>query len=290
MTAKDWLIALGVIIAWGVNFLFMKFALYDVSPMVLGMLRFLFLLLPAIFFLSRPAVPWRWLIAYGLTISFGQFAFMFLALSMGVPTGLAALVHQSQAFFTVLLALLIFQESIMKHQLLAMLIAVMGLVLIGVGQYQGELSSVGLMVVLMGSLSWAAGNLIVKKIGAVNPLSLVVWGNLSALAAFTLGSLWLYGADGMVEQIADLKGLGWLGVLYLAYVASLLGYGGWGYLLSRHSSSQVTPLALFVPVVALFAGMAVLSERLSVWHWLGVVLVMMSLIVHVFGARYLGHH
>lgn len=290
MTAKDWLIALGVIIAWGVNFLFMKFALYDVSPMVLGMLRFLFLLLPAIFFLSRPAVPWRWLIAYGLTISFGQFAFMFLALSMGVPTGLAALVHQSQAFFTVLLALLIFQESIMKHQLLAMLIAVMGLVLIGVGQYQGELSSVGLMVVLMGSLSWAAGNLIVKKIGAVNPLSLVVWGNLSALAAFTLGSLWLYGADGMVEQIADLKGLGWLGVLYLAYVASLLGYGGWGYLLSRHPSSQVTPLALFVPVVALFAGMAVLSEWLSVWHWLGVVLVMMSLIVHVFGARYLGHH
>lgn len=251
---------------------------------------FFFLLLPAIFFLSRPAVPWRWLVAYGLTISFGQFAFMFLALSMGVPTGLAALVHQSQAFFTVLLALLIFQESIMKHQLLAMLIAVMGLVLIGVGQYQGELSSVGLMVVLMGSLSWAAGNLIVKKIGAVNPLSLVVWGNLSALAAFTLGSLWLYGADGMVEQIADLKGLGWLGVLYLAYVASLLGYGGWGYLLSRHSSSQVTPLALFVPVVALFAGMAVLSERLSVWHWLGVVLVMMSLIVHVFGARYLGHH
>lgn len=290
MTAKDWLIALGVIIAWGMNFLFMKFALYDVSPMVLGMLRFVFLLLPAIFFLSRPAVPWRWLVAYGLTISFGQFAFMFLALSMGVPTGLAALVHQSQAFFTVLLALLIFQESIMKHQLLAMLIAVMGLVLIGVGQYQGELSSVGLMVVLMGSLSWAAGNLIVKKIGAVNPLSLVVWGNLSALAAFTLGSLWLYGADGMVEQIADLKGLGWLGVMYLAYVASLLGYGGWGYLLSRHPSSQVTPLALFVPVVALFAGMAVLSERLSVWHWLGVVLVMMSLIVHVFGARYLGHH
>lgn len=290
MTAKDWLIALGVIIAWGVNFLFMKFALYDVSPMVLGMLRFVFLLLPAIFFLSRPAVPWRWLIAYGLTISFGQFAFMFLALSMGVPTGLSALVHQSQAFFTVLLALFIFQESIMKHQLLAMLIAVMGLVLIGVGQYQGELSSVGLMVVLMGSLSWAAGNLIVKKIGAVNPLSLVVWGNLSALAAFTLGSLWLYGADGMVEQIADLKGLGWLGVMYLAYVASLLGYGGWGYLLSRHPSSQVTPLALFVPVVALFAGMAVLSERLSVWHWLGVVLVMMSLIVHVFGARYLGRH
>lgn len=290
MTAKDWLIALGVIIAWGVNFLFMKFALYDVSPMVLGMLRFVFLLLPAIFFLSRPAVPWRWLIAYGLTISFGQFAFMFLALSMGVPTGLSALVHQSQAFFTVLLALFIFQESIMKHQLLAMLIAVMGLVLIGVGQYQGELSSVGLMVVLMGSLSWAAGNLIVKKIGAVNPLSLVVWGNLSALAAFTLGSLWLYGADGMVEQIADLKGLGWLGVMYLAYVASLLGYGGWGYLLSRHPSSQVTPLALFVPVVALFAGMIVLSEWLSVWHWLGVVLVMMSLIVHVFGARYLGRH
>lgn len=54
MANKDWLIAIAVILIWGINFIFMKIALFDVSPMVLGMLRFAFLLFPAIFFLARP--------------------------------------------------------------------------------------------------------------------------------------------------------------------------------------------------------------------------------------------
>lgn len=285
MSKKDTLIALGVILAWGINFMFMKFALFDVSPMVLGMLRFALLIVPAIFFLPRPKVAYGWLILYGLTISFGQFAFMFLALSMDVPTGLAALVHQSQVFFTVLLTFLLFKESVRRHHLFAMLIAVVGLCLIGIGQYQGSLALIGLFVVMAGSFSWALGNIVVKKLGAVNPLSLVVWGNLSALLAFTLTSVWLYGFQGVGEQIAHLNWHGWLSVMYLSYVASLLGYGGWGYLLSRYPASQVTPLALLVPVVALLAGMLVLSERLLLWHWLGIVVVMMALVIHVFGAK-----
>ncbi|WP_335583256.1 hypothetical protein [Moraxella bovoculi] len=47
---------------------------------------------------------------------------------------------------------------------------------------------------------------------------------------------------------------GWASVLYLDYVASLLGYAGWGYLLSKHPASQVAPLALLVPVSALLVG------------------------------------
>lgn len=285
MANKDWLIAIAVILIWGINFIFMKIALFDVSPMVLGMLRFAFLLLPAIFFLARPPLLWRWLILYGLTISFGQFAFMFLALSMGVPTGLAALVHQSQVFFTVILAALVFKEGVRRHHFFAMMIAAVGLFLIGVGQFQGEMAVIGLFVVMAGSFSWALGNIVVKKLGNINPISLVVWGNLSTFVAFTAGSLCLYGADGVGVQIANLKPLSWLSILYLAYVASLLGYAGWGYLLLRYPASQVTPLALFVPVVALLAGMLFMAEQLTAWHWLGIVVVMASLLIHVFGAK-----
>lgn len=285
MVKKDWLIALSVVLIWGINFIFMKIALHDVSPMVLGMLRFAFLLMPALLFLARPKVALRWLILYGLTISFGQFAFMFLALSMGVPTGLAALVHQSQVFFTVLLSALIFKEGVRSHHLLAMLMAAAGLSLIGMGQYQGDLALVGLFVVMAGSFSWALGNIVVKKLGNVNPMSLVIWGNVSTFWAFAIGSLLLYGIDGVVAQVVSLRFGGWLSVLYLAYVASLLGYGGWGYLLSRHPASQVTPLALLVPVVALVAGMVVFGERLTLLHWLGIVVVMAALLVHVFGAK-----
>lgn len=284
MTRTDQLIALGVVFAWGINFMFMKIALGDITPVVLGMLRFAFLLFPAIFILKKPPVPWRWLAVYGLTISFGQFGFMFLALSMDVPTGLAALIHQSQVFFTVILAVLIYKESIKINHLIGMLLAVVGLMLIGVGQYE-RTALIGLFVVMSGSLSWAVGNLVVKKIGAVNPLSLVVWGNVSSLLAFSLVSFGLYGADGVMTQVATLSWDGWASVLYLAFVASLLGYAGWGDLLSRYPASQVTPLALLVPVVALVVGFVFLDERLNLWHWSGIVVVMISLLIHVFGFK-----
>lgn len=125
---------------------------------------------------------------------------MFLALSMDVPTGLSALLHQSQVFMTVLLVAIMFKEAALRHHLIAMIAAAVGLALIG-GQYQGNSPLVGLWVVLAASFCWAVGNIVVKKLGAVNPLSLVAWGNILALGAFAVGSLWLYGIDGLSAQV-----------------------------------------------------------------------------------------
>lgn len=126
---------------------------------------------------------------------------MFLALSMDVPTGLSALLHQRQVFMTVLLVAIMFKEAALRHHLIAMIAAAVGLALIGVGQYQGNSPLVGLWVVLAASFCWAVGNIVVKKLGAVNPLSLVAWGNILALGAFAVGSLWLYGIDGLSAQV-----------------------------------------------------------------------------------------
>ena len=143
MDIKDSLIALAVIVVWGVNFYFMKLALREVSPMVLGMLRFVCVLLPAVLLIRRPPVRWYWLAAYGTTISFGQFGFMFTALSVGMPTGLAALLVQAQVFFTVLIAALLLHEPVKPNHLLAIVIAAAGLLLIGVGQYSGAMPLAG---------------------------------------------------------------------------------------------------------------------------------------------------
>lgn len=139
MNLKNYLLILLVIGIWGVNFLFMKFALNEIPPMVLGMLRFFCVVFPAVFLLKRPPVPWHLLTAYGLTISFGQFALMFTALDLGLPTGLAALMLQVQVFFTVLIAGIVLREPVLAHHLLGMFTAAVGLVFIGIGHYQGQL-------------------------------------------------------------------------------------------------------------------------------------------------------
>ena len=64
-------------------------------PLMLAGLRFMLVAFPALLFVARPAIPLR-LLGYGLTISFGQFAFLFCAIGLGMPAGLASLVLQAQ--------------------------------------------------------------------------------------------------------------------------------------------------------------------------------------------------
>lgn len=63
---------------------------------------------------------------------------MFMAIAQGMPTGLAALLHQAQVFFTVLMAAWWLGEPVRRHQALGMGLAALGLGLIGAGQYRGR--------------------------------------------------------------------------------------------------------------------------------------------------------
>ncbi len=80
-------------------------------PLMLAGLRFLLVAFPAIFFVARPKIPFTLLLGYGLTISFGQFAFLFCAIKFGMPAGLASLVLQAQAFFTIILGAFCFWRT-----------------------------------------------------------------------------------------------------------------------------------------------------------------------------------
>lgn len=286
MHTKDYLILFSVVLIWGVNFLAMKIGLNDVPTLILGMVRFLLILLPAVFFFKKPNAPWIYLILYGLTISFGQFSLMFLALSWHFPTGLSALILQAQVFLTVLFSCILLKESVKPNHLVGMITAGVGLTLIGVGQYQGGFSLIGMLPVLGAAFSWAIGNVIVKKIGQVNPLSLVIWGNISAFMAFTIFSVFNYGVGGVMSHLANFSTLGILSVMFLAYVASYVGYTGWGYLLARHSASKVTPFIMLVPVIALVVGYMALKERLILWHYVGILTVLFGLGVHLLDGRW----
>ena len=97
MTRKDGLLALLVVVV-GLNFVVIKLGLHNMPPLMLAGLRFMLVAFPALLFVARPAIPLRLLLGYGLTISFGQFAFLFCAIGLGMPAGLASLVLQAQAF------------------------------------------------------------------------------------------------------------------------------------------------------------------------------------------------
>ncbi|KIU52541.1 acetylserine transporter [Pseudomonas putida] len=284
MPLKDLLLALVVIVAWGLNFVVIKVGLDGLPPMLLGGLRFVLVLFPAIFFIKRPQLPWRWLLAYGTTISLGQFAFLFEAMGNGMSPGLASLVLQSQAFFTLFFAAMFLGERLRAASLLGLLVAAGGLALIG-SENGSHVPFLALVLTLCAAACWAMGNIITRRFGNIDLVALVIWGALIPPLPFFALSWWLEG-PALIES--SLRGIGLNSILalaYLAFIATMLGYSLWSGLLSRYPAGKVAPFSLLVPVVGLSSSALLLGERLSTLQCWGGVLVMVGLLINVFGSR-----
>ncbi|MFK3942731.1 EamA family transporter [Pseudomonas monteilii] len=284
MPLRDLLLALVVIVVWGLNFVVIKIGLDGLPPMLLGALRFALVAFPAVFFIKRPQLPWRWLIAYGATISLGQFAFLFQAMYSGMPPGLASLVLQSQAFFTLFFAALFLREPLRPASLAGLLVAAGGLALIG-SEDSSHVPLLALVLTLCAGAMWGMGNIITRRFGSVDLVALVIWGGLIPPLPFLALSYWLEGPDLIGQALA---GIGWhsIGALaYLAFIATMLGYSLWSTLLSRHPAGKVAPFSLLVPVIGLSSSAWLLGERLSAIQGWGALLVMLGLLINVFGAR-----
>jgi len=282
VSPRDLLSALIVILAWGVNFVVIKVGLHCVPPMLLGALRFSLVAVPAVFFVKRPAVPFRWVFAYGATISLGQFVLLFYAMSVGMPAGLASLVLQAQAFFTLIFAAMILGEQVRGPNILGLLIAACGLAVIGM-QAGHAMTVAGFLLTVAASAMWGIGNVITKRMGKVDLLSLVVWASLVPPLPFLALSLVMEGPARIEASLAAISTTSVLAIVYLAFIATMLGYTLWGKLLGRYPASQVAPFSLLVPIVGLASAALLLDEGLSSMQFVGAVLVMAGLVVNVFG-------
>ena len=284
---KDLLLILTVILVWGVNFAVIKVGVADVPPLMLGGLRFMLAAFPALLFLRPPKVPIRLYLLYGLTISVGQFSLLFTAIHIGMPTGLASLVLQSQAFFTMLFAALWLKEPWHANQLAGLVLAAGGLVLIG-SAHGLTMPLAGFMLTIAAASMWACGNIVTRAVGRhgpMNQLAFVVWASLVPPVPLLLLSAWIEGPPAMATALAQFNWTAFGAVAYLAWAATLFGYGVWTALLSRYPANRIAPFSLLVPLVGLTTGWLVFGEVLKPVHFAGGALLMAGLLVNLFGGR-----
>jgi O-acetylserine/cysteine efflux transporter len=290
-TQRDYLQALAVVVIWGLNFVVMKIGLPGLGPMLLGALRFAAASLPFIFWVRRPQVPWRYLVGYGLVQGVGQFGLLFTGIQMGMTAGMASVVMQAQAFFTLLLAVPLLGERARGYQWAGLLLSAVGLGLLAAahGDQPGQMTLVGFLLTLGAALMWASSNLVVRWMGRVapsyDPLAFIVWTSLVPVLPFLALAV---AADGVAATLHTLLGLGLrqaLAVAFLALLATLLAYTLWTGLLKRHPVARVAPYSLLVPVVGLAAAYAVLGEQMLPLQWLGTLAVLLGLLVNQFGGR-----
>ncbi|MFA6994732.1 MAG: EamA family transporter [Candidatus Paceibacterota bacterium] len=284
MNRKDIGLAILVVAIWGFNFVAIKVGLKEIPPILLCALRFFLAAFPAVFFIKRPAVPFRLVIAFGLVMFAFQFALLFSGMSAGTTAGLASLVLQVQVFFTVVLAVIFLAEQPSLWQIAGALTSFsgIGLVAINIG---GEVSALGLVLIVAAAASWGIGNLIAKTLGKVDMLALVVWGSLVAWPPLLLLSCLLEQGSWSLEGISHLSWLTIAAVGYIVYPATLLGFAVWSWLLSHYPAATVAPFALLVPVFGFTSSALALGEPLYAWKVAAAMLIIAGLCINLMGAR-----
>jgi O-acetylserine/cysteine efflux transporter len=281
MSPRDTLSALLTATVWGLTFVAIKFGVGEAPPFLLTALRFAFAAVPAVFFIKPPAATPALVVLYGLLIGVGQFGLLFVAFGLGMSVGLASVVMQLQAFFTILLAWAFMRERPTRRQTIATIITFAGVGVIGAARL-GGVSFWPFAMTLAAAFCWGAGNLVGKLAGRVDPLAFMVWSSLVAPAPmFALSLIFEHGRTlpALLHPTAMLI----ICVIVISYGGTLLGFGLWSRLLMHYPAAVVAPFALLTPVVGMVAARLIFGETLSPIEFAGAILVMAGLSFNVLG-------
>ena len=287
MSLRHSLLALFVVVIWGANFVIIDAGQEDVPPLLFLALRFVVVCVPAVFFLKPPGIGWRQLLMIGAFLSLGQFTLLYLALSLGMPPGLASLLLQTQVMFSIVVAAFVLRERPTRRQIIGVAMGMLGLALVVVGHSQAA-PWLPLVITLASALAWAIGNVLARRAQASSGLSLVVWSGLVVpLPAFALSLL----VDSPPVVWQALTGLSWVAIfstVFTAVFASLIGYGIWNSLLARYPTGAVVPFTLLVPVVGILAAWLVQGEVPTTTEFLGGAIMLAGLAAAVLQPRQRG--
>lgn len=282
------LLALLVVLVWGMNFLFVSFGLTEIPPLLLCALRFLLASVPAIFFIKAPSASFRIIAIYGLVMFALQFALLFLGMSMGMPAGVASILLQVQVFFSMFFAVVFLDEQPNLGQILGALVSFSGIALVAM-HFDSDVSLAGFLFILAAAATWGIGNLITKQIKGgttSNTMALIVWGSFIACLPMFIISLLIEGPASFVATMAHITWKGVGSLFYIVFASTWIGYGVWNWLIARYPVGMIAPFALLVPVVAMLSSVLFLGESFQLWKLVAGLLVIGGLCINILGSRF----
>ena len=263
------LLAFAVVAVWGTNFVVIKAALGDFPPFLFALLRFVFSALPFVLFVRRPAVAWRWLALYGVFLGAGQFGLLYYAMRADISPGLASLLIQTQAFFTIGLSMLAFRERVAGIAIAGTALAGAGLAVIA-WHLDATITARGVVAVLGAAACWACANIVVKRAARaggerIDMLAFIVWSSVFAVPPLVAMTLAFEGADATWQAVRTAHLDAWAALAWQVVGNTLFGFAAWSWLLTRYDAAVVSPYALLVPVFGMASSALLLGEPLPPW-------------------------
>jgi len=283
MKPADIFLATLVAAIWGLAFVASRLALDELSPALMTTMRFAIAAVPCLF-VRKPNVSWPLLIAISFTLFLGQFLAQAYGIAHGVPVGLASVIVQSQALFTIAFAVIAFGEVPSRTQTIGIGVAALGLLMIcGTVGYD---FSVGAFAVLMiCPVSFAVGNLLLRRARDVPMFDLFAWLCLASAVPLLVLTLIVDGPLPAWHALRNMSPTGVISIFTIGAISTSIAYWLWGRLLRDYTAAQVVPFALLVPFVGAAASSIVFGERFGPLRLAGMIVVIAGIAIMLLSKR-----
>ncbi|AQZ51606.1 DMT family transporter [Martelella mediterranea] len=276
MSAKELGAALLVPLIWGIQFVTTKVGVDSFPPLFFVALRFAGV---AVLFLpfARGASRREILACAVISVFFGGLCFglTFAGIHLGTA-GIAAVMAQLMAPFTVLFAWPLLGEKPTGQVFFGLTIAFLGVALAMADPGAGVPVAAALLV-LGGAAAQGLGNVLAKRLGPIPPMRLMAWLSIFTVPETLLASSLLETGQWQAVRQADLAA--WGSLAYATLLGAGVGFALWFWLLGRLPMSRVAPFALLQTVVAMALGVVAMGDQVTLSLVLGALLCLSGVLL-----------
>lgn len=253
---------------WSTGFIVARYATNDADPMAFLSARLIVasLILAAIAHLSNAPRPTahesKWSIVVGLGIHATYLGGVFVAIDLGLPSGVGALVVGLHPVITAVAGGAMLGEHLNFRQWGGVILGFTGVVLVVVNRLTDDTLNLPLRAVIavsLATLGMSIGTLIQRQRCAATPL---LWGSAIQYASSAIALVVLAGLSGQTKLLftsSTIWSLAWsIGVLSIAAVLTML------WLLQHRAAASVSSLFFLVPALSAIEAAVLFDEQLNV--------------------------
>lgn len=281
-----------IYVVWGSTYYFIGVAMKGLPPFLLGAFRFTiagFILLAVCYFRKEPIFK-KSLIKKsaisGIVLLFIDMAVVMLAQNY-VSSSLVAIIASSTAIWIMALDAPMWKKNFRSPAvILGIIIGFLGVMMLYVEQFRydnqpGEHREYGVLLLLIGCISWALGTLYAKYRSSgeeeVNAFAGSAWQMLFASAAFWICAI--INGDVVNTNLHAVPVTSWMSLVYLIVFGSIMAYSAYVWLLKVRPATEVATHAYVNPFVAVFLGMTLGKEDVTWIQLVGLVVILLSVML-----------
>jgi drug/metabolite transporter (DMT)-like permease len=276
-TARVWLALWTVYVLWGSTYLAIRVVVHPsdgvgLPPLLAASVRFV---LAGVIMLAvtvgRPAADgqpdplglrqWAASAVVGIALLLGGNGLVSLA-ERRVASGPAAVIIATVPIWAAVIAAVVARERVAARQALGLVLGLAGVVVLAAGGGGGRIDPVGVVILLGAAVAWSSGS-VWSRTAPLPRRPLVATGMEMLCGGIGCGLAGVASGEVSDVHLAAVPARSWWALAYLVVFGSMVAYTAYVWLLGHAPLPLVMTYAYVNPLVAVFLGAILLSERFT---------------------------